>query len=61
VGLGLAISRVLVQRQGGRISLSPPDERGATFSVHLPRAGRAEDDLESGNGRAARRTPAGTD
>ena len=61
VGLGLAISRVLVQRQGGRISLSPPDERGATFSVHLPRAGRAEDDVESGNGRAGRRAQAGTD
>jgi len=38
VGLGLAISRVLIQRHGGRISLDAPDERGATFSVHLPRA-----------------------
>jgi two-component system OmpR family sensor kinase len=45
VGLGLAISRVLVQRQGGRITLDAPDERGAKFSVHLPRAARlAEDD-----------------
>jgi len=56
VGLGLAISRVLVQRQGGRISLDAPDEGGATFRVHLPRAGRfAEEDVVSGNGRVARR------
>ena len=55
VGLGLAISRVLVQRQGGRISLDAPDERGAAFSVHLPRARRlVEEDVESGNGRPAR-------
>jgi two-component system OmpR family sensor kinase len=56
VGLGLAISRVLVQRQGGRISLDAPDDRGATFKVHLPRAGRfVEEDVESGNGRVVRR------
>jgi two-component system, OmpR family, sensor kinase len=56
VGLGLAISRVLVQRQGGRISLDAPDDRGATFKVHLPRAPRCvEEDVESGNGRVARR------
>ncbi len=40
VGLGLAIARVLVQRQGGHISLDAPNEKGATFSVHLPRASR---------------------
>lgn len=44
VGLGLAISRVLVQRQGGRISLDAADERGATFSVHLLRASRLVDE-----------------
>jgi len=37
VGLGLAISRVLVERQGGRISVEAPGEKGATFSIHLPR------------------------
>jgi two-component system OmpR family sensor kinase len=37
-GLGLAISRALVERQGGRISVDASGERGATFSVHLPRA-----------------------
>jgi two-component system OmpR family sensor kinase len=56
VGLGLAISRVLVQRQGGRISLGTPDGRGATFSVHLPRARRfVEQGVESANGRPARK------
>src|SRR5215831_9470072 len=48
VGLGLAISRVLVQRQGGRISLNGSGPEGATFSVHLPRAAPLHDrDLES--------------
>ena len=48
VGLGLAISRVLVQRQGGRISLNGSGQEGATFSVHLPRATPLQErDLES--------------
>jgi len=56
VGLGLAIARVLVQRQGGRISLDAPDDQGATFKVHLPRVGLfVEEDIESGNGRVARK------
>jgi len=38
VGLGLAISRALVERQGGRISVEEPGKKGATFSIHLPRA-----------------------
>ena len=36
-GLGLAISRALVERHGGRISVQTPSHKGATFSVHLPR------------------------
>jgi two-component system OmpR family sensor kinase len=44
VGLGLAISRVLVQRQGGRISLDARAPEGATFSVHLPRAAASSDE-----------------
>jgi len=36
-GLGLAISRTLVERQGGRISVEAATPKGATFSVHLPR------------------------
>jgi two-component system, OmpR family, sensor kinase len=48
VGLGLAISRVLVQRQGGRISLNGSGQEGATFSMHLPRAAPLpERDLQS--------------
>lgn len=48
VGLGLAISRVLVQRQGGRISLGGSEHEGATFRVHLPRSTRLhEHDLQS--------------
>lgn len=38
VGLGLAIAQALVERQGGRISVEAPTERGATFSIRLPRA-----------------------
>ena len=54
VGLGLAIARVLVQRQGGRISLDAPDQPGAKFSVHLPRAVRpAEEPIASEAGHAA--------
>ncbi len=44
VGLGLAISRVLIQRQGGRITLGALDHKGATFSVHLPRAARVAEE-----------------
>jgi signal transduction histidine kinase len=38
VGLGLAIARALVERQGGRIAVAPAGEQGATFSIHLRRA-----------------------
>jgi two-component system, OmpR family, sensor kinase len=44
IGLGLAIARVLVQRQGGRISLDACAQHGATFSMHLPRAARLSDE-----------------
>ena len=37
-GLGLAISRAVIERQGGRISVDHRGETGATFSVRLPRA-----------------------
>ena len=37
-GLGLAISRALVEHHGGRISVEAPGGHGATFRVHLPRA-----------------------
>jgi two-component system OmpR family sensor kinase len=38
VGLGLAISRALVERQGGRISVAPTPGGGATFTIRLPLA-----------------------
>jgi two-component system OmpR family sensor kinase len=38
IGLGLAISRTLIERLGGRISIEASGEKGATFAVHLPRA-----------------------
>jgi len=36
VGLGLAICRSLVERQGGRISVTSAPGRGATFSIRFP-------------------------
>jgi two-component system, OmpR family, sensor kinase len=36
VGLGLAICRALVERQGGRISVASAPGRGATFAIRLP-------------------------
>jgi len=38
IGLGLAISRTLIERLGGRISIEASGGKGATFTVHLPRA-----------------------
>jgi two-component system OmpR family sensor kinase len=39
VGLGLAIARALIERQGGRITVTPSTDKGATFALHLPRVG----------------------
>ena len=36
VGLGLAICRALIERQGGRISVMSTPGRGATFAIRLP-------------------------
>jgi len=38
VGLGLAISRALIERQGGRIAVASAAGGGATFSIRLPLA-----------------------
>jgi two-component system, OmpR family, sensor kinase len=36
IGLGLAISRMLIERQGGRISVDSMPGKGATFTIRLP-------------------------
>jgi signal transduction histidine kinase len=41
VGLGLFIVREIVKAHGGRVEVRSRAEQGTTFSVHLPRAGRA--------------------
>jgi signal transduction histidine kinase len=36
IGLGLAIARELIERQGGRIWLANTSDHGSTFSFVLP-------------------------
>jgi signal transduction histidine kinase len=36
IGLGLAVSRKLVEANGGRIEAGSEPDRGATFTVFLP-------------------------
>ena len=43
VGLGLAICRALVERQGGRISVMSTPGHGATFAIRLPVARAARE------------------
>ncbi len=42
-GLGLTLARAVVERHGGSIAVSEPDEAATTFTVHLP-TGRAARD-----------------
>jgi signal transduction histidine kinase len=43
IGLGLTVSRALVEANGGRLTVASEPGRGATFSVHLPRVGPLAD------------------
>jgi C4-dicarboxylate-specific signal transduction histidine kinase len=42
LGLGLSISRTLIESHGGRLSFRPNPDRGVTFFVSLPAMGRKD-------------------
>ena len=48
IGLGLAIARELVERQGGAIWLERTSDSGTTFSLTLPAAPSAADSTTDG-------------
>jgi two-component system NtrC family sensor kinase len=46
VGLGLAISRGIIERHGGKISVASEPGRGTTFTIRLPLENRPSDNLK---------------
>lgn len=42
MGMGLAISRSIIEAHGGRLWFTPNPDRGATFSFRLPAASQEE-------------------
>jgi signal transduction histidine kinase len=49
LGMGLSISRSIIEMHDGRIWVTPNAQRGVTFQFELPLAGRTRDGSATGN------------